>query len=291
MCSEDRRRLPSPRRILACLGLALLAGGLLSAKSFAEEPPAVPVPVHATLREFLPNGKYVLRTETPGTASTVILFSKRAAAYLVRGSPLGDPLLVRTAAGTVETFPETDLLCRDDGSCDVKASVRPKDLGRLRLDGPDIVLQVPGLSGRLVPTPPLLGWQRASQLVAHSPEYARDAKAYKIDPVCIEEIRSRKGEIRVFVYFGSWCPTCVLLLGRVIRLEQELTKDGSGRVQFDYYGLPGAPRTWDEPEAIARNIDRLPSALVYVDGKFLRRIVGYELAKPEASLAAACAGR
>jgi hypothetical protein len=83
----------------------------------------------------------------------------------------------------------------------------------------------------------------------------------------------------------------VLLLGRVLRLEQELTKDPANKVQFDYYGLPGAPHTWTEPEAIARNIDRLPSALVYQDGVFVRRIVGYELAKPEASVAAACAGR
>jgi hypothetical protein len=286
MSSEVRRRFPSPRRVVVCFALVLVAGGLLARTTVAEEPP-----VHAVLREFLPNGKYVLRTDTPGTSSSAILFSKRAAAYLVRGSPLGTPVLVKTASGTVETFPEADLLVRDDGSCDVKASVKPKELGRLRLDGPDIVLNVPGLSGRLVPTPPLLGWQRASQLVAHSPEYARDAKAYRIEAVCIEEIRAKKGEVRVFVYFGSWCPTCVLLLGRVLRLEQELNKGGGTRFQFDYYGLPGAPKTWDEPEAISRNIDRLPSALVYIDGKFVRRIVGYELAKPEASLAAACAGR
>jgi hypothetical protein len=282
-----QRRFPSPARLAAALGLALLAGGLLAAPNAAAEPSAL----HAVLREFLPSGKYVLRTEARGTASPALLFSKRAAAYLLRGSPLGAPVLVRTAAGTVETFPEDDLVCREDGSCDVKASVKTKELGRLRLDGPDIVLDVPGLSGRLVPTPPLLGWQRASNLVAHSPEYARDAQAYRVDPACIEEIRAKKGEVRVFVYFGSWCPTCVLLLGRVIRLEQELSKGAPGRVQFDYYGLPGAPRTWVEPEAAARNIDRLPSALVYVDGKFVRRIVGYELTKPEAALAGAVSAR
>jgi thiol-disulfide isomerase/thioredoxin len=283
--SFEVRRPPrglAPGRALALLGLILLVGGVLAPATMADDPP-----VHAILRDFLPNGKYVLRTEAGGTSSPAILFSKRAAAYLVRGSPLGAPVLVRTAAGTVETFPETDLLCRDDGSCDVKASVKPKELGRVRLEGPDIVLQVPGLSGRLVPTPPLLGWQRASQIVAHSPEYARDAKAYRIDTKCLDEIRARKGEVRVFVYFGSWCPTCILLLGRVIRLDQELSKNPASRVQVDYYGLPGAPKTWVEPEAAARNIDRLPSALVYVDGKFVRRISGYDLAKPETALAAA----
>ena len=96
--------------------------------------------------------------------------------------------------------------------------------------------------------------------------------------------------MRVFVYFGSWCPTCNLLLGRVIRVEQELAK-GPAKVQFDYYGLPGAPKTWDDPEVTARNVDRIPSAIVYVDGKYARRIVGYELSKPESAIAAAVAGR
>ena len=92
-------------------------------------------------------------------------------------------------SGSLETFPEEALICRDDGVCDVRADVKTKDLGRFRLEGADIVIQVPGLSGRLSPPPPLLGWTRARGILAHTPEHGREAKAYRLDASCIEAIR------------------------------------------------------------------------------------------------------
>lgn len=278
------RRAAVPRLIAWAAGLALLAlpiGGLRA--TAADDPRPTPHPV---LREFMPTGKYVFQAGETVDARASVFFSQRAASYLVRGSPLGSPLLVRTGTQSVETFPESGILCRDDGGCDLRADIETKTLGRLVVEGSDMVIRVPGLEAKLTPARPLKGWLKAATVLAHMPEYARDAKAHVPDETCLPRLKASRGDIRVFVYFGTWCPTCTVLMGRILRLEQELKKATGLRIQFDYYALPPSPNTWTDPEAVARDIDRIPSGLVYVDAQYAGRITGYEWSRPEAALLA-----
>ncbi len=275
------RRAASPRLGAWAAGLALLAapfGGLRS--TLAEDRAAA----HPILREFMPTGKYVLQTGEKPDPKASVFFSQRAASYLVRGSRLGAPFLVRTGTAEVETFPESELLCREDGGCDLRADVEPKALGKFTVQGADMLIRVPGLDAKLTPARPLAGWLKSANLLAHLPEYARDAKAHRPDENCLASLKGCRGDIRIFVYFGTWCPTCAILMGRILRLEQELARSPNVRVQFDYYALPPAPNTWTDPEALARDIAAIPTGLVYVDTQYAGRIVGYEWSRPESAL-------
>lgn len=254
-------------------------------------------PIHETLREFLPTSRYEFVPEAKGATPFSVLLSARAAAYLIRGAALDAPLLVRTGACVIESVPKEALVERQDGGVDLRADAAPKGLGHILVQGSDILIDVPGLKGKLAPPAPLLGWQSGAGLSVAVPEYARDARKYVIGEECVTSLKATKGSVRVFVYFGSWCPTCSTVMGRVLKLEQALMKDAApskegeaAAFRFDYYGAKPEPDTWEEPELKTHEVEVLPAGIIYVDGKFRGRIVGFDWSRPEAALRRVLAG-
>ncbi len=246
-----------------------------------------------------PEPKPAPKANAPEQAATVaapgVYYSRRGAAYLVLGSPLGLPVLVRTGRSAVESFAAESLIAHEDGGVDLRSDVTLTRIGGFTLEGADIVIDVPGLAGRLTPPPPLLGWKTGADLLAHTPEYGRDAQTCPMDAACLATLRGCTNEIRVAVYFGTWCTSCSLLLGRILRLEQDINKDikegGKQRIRFDYYGLPAPPATWNDPEANLRRLDHLPTAIVFVNGAYCNRIGAAELGRPDLALRMVLSGR
>jgi hypothetical protein len=276
------RRVPRFGALLAAtLGLALVALAVAGSPAARADGRAI----HPVLREFLPTGKYVFDAGA-GASRPSVYFSQRAAAYLVRGTALGRPVLVLTGSSAVESFPDDMIVCRSDGGCDLAADVKPTSLGTYRVQGPEIVIQVPGLDGRLKPRPPLEGWLTGADLRTAQPEYVRDAKKYQADEAAIADLRKTKGEVRIFVYFGCWCSTCSMLMGRILHLEDALTGEDAGgaRFHFDFYASPPVPRFYQDAEIVNGQIERLPTGLVFVDGQFAGRIVSTAWTRPESAL-------
>jgi thiol-disulfide isomerase/thioredoxin len=147
---------------------------------------------------------------------------------------------------------------------------------------------VPGLEGRLKPRPNLLGWFKGTDLRDWSPEYDRDAKAFRLDDAKIQALRARGDKIQVFMYFGCWCPTCTLLMPRILSLDAALSKGAvaaaGGTITFDYYALPPVPAFYRDPEIVLREIQRIPTGIVYVNDQYAGRLVGTEWNRPEAAL-------
>ena len=189
----------APRSLARCaVALALAAALPLAAPSAARaDGPAR----HETLREFQPTGKFEWEPAEKTDKATVLYFSVRAAAYVLRGAGVPNPVLIRTGTKALESFGEEAVLPRDDGGFDLKADVKLKELGKFELDGMSIKVAVEGLKGRLVPANPVLGWHKAEDLLKHRPEYARDAKAYVPVAADLEALRGCKADVRVFVYF------------------------------------------------------------------------------------------
>jgi len=285
-------RLSRARATTSLVLAAVLSLGALGRSSRAADGPTAGAPaVHETLREFQPTSKYEFVADPKASTTPEVYFSARAATYLLRGTALGLPLLVRTGVCSIESLTEEALLDRKDGGFDVRADAKTTALGCAVLVGKDLLIDVKGLKGKLAPKPPLLGWEKAANVLTAIPEYARDAKKYAISDDCVSSVKTTKGKVRVFVYFGTWCPTCSTVMGRILRLEQEVTKDAPApkegeapAFQFDYFGAKPEPDTWDEPELKTHGIEILPTGLVYVDGKEQGRISGYDWSRPEAAL-------
>jgi len=248
-------------------------------------------PIHETLREFQPTSKYEFLQDPKPDGAPAVYFSVRAATYLVRMTSLGVPVLIRTGGREVETVAEEALVDRSDGGFDVRADAKVTSLGTASLVGQEFVVDVQGLKGKLSPTPPMLGWQKGERILTAVPEYARDAKKYAINEDVITALKATKSKVRIFVYFGTWCPTCSTVMGRVLRLEQELLKGMPApkegecpTFQFDYYGARPEPDTWNEPELKSHNIDVLPTGLVFIDGQDRGRILSFDWSRPETAL-------
>jgi hypothetical protein len=327
-------RLPLVPSIAAAAVAATLLLGARTARTDESE-------IHASLREFLPTGKYVFRLKSevdadeakrraekdangggangggangggakrgspeagePGSAKTVgaeaasppaasapnrprVYFSLRASAYLVLDTPAKHPLLVHGGLKPyLQSFPTESLIGRADGGWDVRADVALNPIGPATLDGAAIVFDCDGVEARLVPPEPLLGWLKPARLVDEHPEYERDARKYSPNAASMEALRKRTEEVRVFIYFGTWCPTCNLVIGSIMRVERDLSKERTN-FRVDYYGLPRAPDAWEDPEAKKAQVEQAPTGTVYLNEKFIGRIVGNAWIRPEAALA------
>ena len=238
---------------------------------------------HATLQDFQLSGQYVLHADGKLVSDAKIYHSKRGAAYLIVADPLESPVLVLQRTRRVEEVEAADLLERTDGGLDVAAGAKTRDQGAFRLLGADVTFKVEEVDARLKPRPALTGTHWSAKIIEHSPEYARAAQAYRPDPAQLKILSDSQMEARVQIFFGTWCSFCNKFLPNTLKVEEELKKSGT-RITFEFHGLPPPPAAWVTKEATKMRVKRLPTGLIFVDGKQIGRLEGHDWIKPERSL-------
>ena len=269
----------SRRARLAVLGCALLLGflpGGFGAAQADDKP-------HATLQDFQLSGQYVLHVDGKLVSAAEIYHSKRGAAYLIVTDAFEQPVLVLQRTRRVEGVEAEALLEPDGGGFDVSADATTCDHGAFRLVGTDVVFKVQESDARLKPRPPLTGTHWSKKIVEHSPEYARAAKTYRPDPAQMKVLADSEMEARVQIFFGTWCSFCNKFLPNTLKVEEELKKSGT-RITFEFHGLPPPPAAWVTKEATKMRVKRLPTGLIFVDGRQVGRLEGNDWIKPERSL-------
>lgn len=266
---------PSKGRVLfGLLGLVLVLGGM-----FVFTAQAQPVPADEVLKGFQPNGDLILELDGEATDAE-LYFSDRAGAFLIMGPMLSSPVLVGTRTGVVETVHLMKIMRRPDGSIDLRADASLEALGRFTIEGTEVTFDLKGQAAKLRPRPDLLGSHERQTLREYKPSYSQIADSYQTRPAALAALRQVTGDVRVQIYFGSWCPTCGRLVPRMLRLDEDL--DGTSKLSFDYYGLPRDMSS--DPVAERDKIHGVPSGIVYVDGKEVARLSVQELNEPEVAL-------
>lgn len=248
--------------LLLLLPVLLLVVGT-PAGSEAREP-------HGSLRGFYPTGEYDLvigRTQVEAQ----LLFSQRAAAYLLKPAASERAYLLLQRKRTIATVP-ADWIREEDGDVHLPAGTEPKAVGRLSLDKDEIVLEAPSLQARLTPRAPLLGYNGLDAVLAHSPQYGLVMRGYSPDKDALARMKDAT-DVKVEVIFGSWCPRCQQTVGHVLEIERALDAQG---VAFTYYGLPKPPEAWKDARFVVSQAKALPTALVFVDDKLAGRIAPTE---------------
>ncbi len=256
-------------RLLIICGLLVLMGGL---DASAREP-------HRSFRDFYPTGEFDLYVEGVKRPDE-ILFSRRAAAYLITPEGSSDCLLLMQRHKTVSSVPQ-DLVRHENGNVDLPQEARPKRVGRFSLALGGIRIESSALRGILKKRPPLLGPQSGAALLAHAPQYGLVMRKFRKNDAALTRLRGHKGA-RVEVLFGSWCPRCQQVLGNAMRVEQELA---GGAVTFVYHGLPRPPGAWKEPRFVASRAKALPTAVVWVGEREVGRIAPKDFGKFDQVLA------
>ena len=264
------------QRAQTALGLALACMMLVLG---AWPAMAQPVPADEVLKGFEPNGDLILELDGAPAEGAELFFSDRAGAFLIMGSMLSSPVLVGTRTGLVETVHLMKVMKRPNGSIDLRADASLEALGRFEIKGTEVHFDLKGQAAVLKPRPDLLGDHSRDTMLGYKPSYSKLASEYQPKPSAVTALRGVSGDVRVQIYFGSWCPTCGRLVPRMLKLDQSL---GESKIQFDYYGLPRDMSS--DPRADKDKIHGVPSGIVYVGGKEVARLSVQELNEPEVAL-------
>ena len=262
------------RRYLAAGSALLLAlGGAIAA--FAQP--------DAVLRDFEPTSEYRLWVAGKEVPKAEVYDSQVAGAYLIVSSAFASPVLLGKRSLSVETVNLMKVAKQGDGSVDLLADATLDPLGTARVnsDYTEISFAVAGKAASLKAAPPLLGNHSRADLLSHSPEYARDAAAYKPDPLLLNRLRGQLRDVKIRVFFGSWCPHCRQMLPRALKVDEGLA---GSKVAFEYYGLPRPPAAWQDAEVVRLGVKGVPTAIVYVAGREAGRLSSADFVKVEQSL-------
>lgn len=268
------------RIVPGALALLLTAGAALAQ-------PAAPA-IDNVLNGFARTGDYLLMVNGKPVPSAEIYRNDRLPAYLIVTPAFPNPVLLMPGTMMVETVPAAKLVRQKDGTMAVAADAGTRPQGAFKLEGDKVVFASEGRKGSLGSNPPLLGTHNAPDLKNHSPEYITTARGYTPKPAVIAALKKEKKPVKVKVFFGSWCPHCKKHLPYLLRVEDEIRGSGTS-IQFEYYGLPKG--FTNDPEAKRYNVDGVPLAIIFINGREAGRISGGGWESPETSLSNILAGR
>jgi thiol-disulfide isomerase/thioredoxin len=273
----------------ALLALLIAANAAVAAPP-AKPPaaPAKPVAVDNVLNGFTRTGEYLLMVNGKPVPAAEIYRNDRLPAYLIVTAAFPNPVLLMAGSMDVETVAAAKLVRQPDGTMAVAADAETRPQGKFRLQGDKVAFASEGRNATLGSNPPLLGTHKSPDLKNHSPEYMVTARGYTPKPAVIAALKKEKKPVKVKVFFGSWCPHCKQHLPYILRVEDEIRGSGTS-IQFEYYGLPKG--FTNEPEAKKYNVDGVPLAIVFVNGREAGRITGGGWESPETSLSNILAGK
>lgn len=145
--------------------------------------------------------------------------------------------------------------------------------------GTNVVFNVGDKELRLKPKPPLVGLYDAQAMLEKSAVYARRAEAYDPAQEVLDKLGQVNSEVRVRVFFGTWCPACGQMVPRILNVAQRLGESG---LAFEFYGLPRGFQ--GDTEAKKYKIESVPTGVIFVNGKEVGRIQGNDWRAPESAL-------
>ena len=243
---------PKGTRALAALAVFLLAAGPLRAQA-----------------DFQPTDYVVTRDGVELFAD--VFQSRLAGQVLILSAELPSPVRLNLRDARAETVQFMKVDRRADGGVTVLPDAADRSLGSFRVspDGKGVSFDLDGKTVELKEKPPLLGDQDLAGMRAYSQDYVRLAKAYLPSGPILDRLRSENREVRVEVYFGSWCPACQQWVPRIMRVADELS---GSNIQVDFYGLPQGEGFDKDPKVQALKITGVPTAVVFIDDSEKGRI-------------------
>lgn len=212
--------------------------------------------------------------------------SDRAGAVLVISSALPSPVVLR--ATSLSAVDLAAIEKNSDGVVNIKPDAVIKPQGAFEItDDAGASFTAGGRHATLRPPPPLLGLRRADEVTAHNPEYAARARKYAPDAKVLDRLRKEPRAVTVRIFYGSWCSHCTALVPFALKVEQELR---SSKIRFEYVGV--SRRFFTEPELKKIGVKKIPTAVVYVGGQEVGRIVDDKSWEtPESALRAILEGK
>jgi hypothetical protein len=126
----------------------------------------------------------------------------------------------------------------------------------------------------------LAGPSGREAILEHCPAWQSVVAAYQPDPEALDKLRGLAREVRIEVYFGSWCADSEAHVGAFFKV---LELADTPLLQASYVGVPEA-KDLRAPYVRDRKVEKLPTFVVLVDGREAGRIVETPQKSVEADL-------
>ncbi len=257
------------------LGLHLALLSLVAALCIAGSIPALAQEDYA-LRQDL-----VVTVDGAPDEEAEVFFSRQFPSYLILTPQLSSPVLIEPRSQAVREVHVLKVARQSDGTIDLLNGALLGQVGAIQTEGTTVTFVVEGKTLVMADKPPLLGAQTRSRMEAYSASYTELADRYSPDADLMAELEKATGDIRVRVFFGTWCPFCAQYVPRMLKVARGLKGTA---IKMDFYGLPQSGFAADT-EASRLKITAVPTGVVWVDGKEVGRITSDEWRTPEKALA------
>ena len=116
----------------------------------------------------------------------------------------------------------------------------------------------------------MLGPLTKEAILKGFPDWEEVAAVYQPKPDCLRKLKAIDQAVRIEVFLGTWCSDSKNHVSAYFKI---LDMTDNPLIQTVYIGIPrdkGARLKYLPP---AKNIEKLPTFLVYKDGKELGRII------------------
>jgi len=116
----------------------------------------------------------------------------------------------------------------------------------------------------------MLGPLTKEAILKGVPDWEGVAAAYNPNPDCLQKLKAISQPIRIEVYLGTWCSDSKNHVSACFKI---LDMTDNPLIQTVYIGIPRDKTARPKYLPQAKNIEKLPTFLVYKDGKELGRII------------------
>ncbi len=244
-------------------------------------------------RDFGLTGEYKLYMNRTLQDRAKVYHSPIARAWLVLGTnyPGGKALLLDTKSRKIFTLPGDNFLKARNvlDTLAVRSDSKLEELGAMRFQAKKGTMgksmgwsyedKDKGMSLRMRPSGDFKGMAGADGLLRVAPQYRRDTASYKkVVYASQEEVKYladlkaliaklNPRSLTVEVYFGTWCPTCKQVMGKIMFLDREFPD-----VRFSYYGFSSIKEEYEKnPRWVKNKIIKMPTVIVRKSGKEIGR--------------------
>lgn len=261
----------------AGLALALLATVLV-----ASLPASAGSPVDQVQRGFEQIDDYIVMKDGEKLEAKIYSSSETRAILLVPSDLSTPSVILWPRSREVESLKSMKVQSRPGGYVEIKKDAVDARHAPFEVVGTNVVFDIDGAEMRLKPKPPILGFNDTPSMLEKSPVYATRAQSYAPDEAALDRLAEVGRQVRVRVYFGTWCPACGQMVPRILSVADKLD---APNVAFEFYGLPRQGFS-DDPQAKAWNIKSVPTGVVFVDDLEVGRIEGNDWRSPESAILA-----
>lgn len=256
---------------ILAVGASLLAAGSVSARS----------PVGEVQRGFELVDDYLAMKDGADLDARIYSSSTTKAILIVPNDMATAAVILWPRSRVVESLKSMKVQKNAGGFVEVKKEAVAATHAPFEVVGTDVLFKVGSTNMLLKPKPPLVGLFDAPGMIDSSAVYARRATEYKPLEETVQKLGAVTDDVRVRVFFGSWCPACGQMVPRILNVAEKLDESN---LEFEFYGLPRGQGFNGDLEAKKYKIESVPTGVILVNGKEVGRLQGNDWRSPEASL-------